>query len=68
MRSRTFRRGGNVSLYNAAATGLLPLSLLAWQQYLKNKNNRRFNTYKKSNKYKSKRFTRLRDPFTKSQR
>ena len=67
MRSRTFKRGVDLSLYNAAAAGILPISLLAWQQYLKNKSYR--HKSKRFNKYKSKRrFTKLRDPFTKSQR
>ena len=66
MRSRTFKRGGDLSLYNAAAAGLLPISLLAWQQYLKNKSYRNYKS-KRFNKSK-RRFTRLRDPFTKSQR
>jgi hypothetical protein len=51
-RQRKSRRGGNLSLMNAASVGALPIGLTLLQQHYKNKTARKtFNPVRKFGKY-----------------
>ncbi len=54
MRSNTRKRGGHVvSLYNAAASSLLPIGLTLAQQHYKRKQSRKSRRFFKSRRFKS---------------